>query len=152
MFFVSAFLFGQANESKIRTIILEKNIVGKEFTFGKWNEEGGTETNLTYLGRVKTKNGKIYKIMNYTWIWGLSARATNRILIFNEKNQYLGNYYLTTINDLPTELKSSYLIFKNTDEDCDKNIVTKINFNNGIPKSFFRKCNKEYGDIFSFES
>lgn len=93
IFFVSTFIFGQADDSKIRTIVLKKNIIGKEFTFGKWNKVGDTETNLTYLGSIKTKHGKIYKIMNYVWIWGLSGRATNRILIFNDRNQYLGNYY-----------------------------------------------------------
>ena len=90
--------------------------------------------------------------MNSVWIWGMSGRATNRILIYNEKNQYLGNYYLTTSSDLPTKLKNGYLIFTNTDKDCDVKIVTRINFMNGIPKSFYRKCNKEYGDFYNFET
>lgn len=135
IFFVSTFLFGQADDSKIRTIVLEKNIVGKEFTFGKWNEEGNTETNLTYLGSIKTKNGKVYKIMNYVWIWGLSGRSTNRILIFNDRNQYLGNYYMNSSCDLPSELKNGQLIFNNVSDDCDNQIEKPINFKNGIPKS-----------------
>jgi len=152
LFILSYLSFGQIDDSKIRLEVLKKSIIGKEFTFGKWNEKGETETNLTYLGSVKTKRGKVYKIMNSVWIWGMSGRATNRILIYNEKNQYLGNYYLTTSSDLPTKLKNGYLVFKNTDKDCDVKIVTRINFKNGIPKSFFRKCNNEYGDIYNFES
>jgi hypothetical protein len=41
--------------------------------------------------------------------------------------------------------------FKNIDEDCDKRIETKINFNYGIPKSIFRKCSTELGDAYNFE-
>lgn len=55
----------QINDGNIRLKVLHKNVVGKEFVFGKWNEKGGTETHLTYLGSVKTKKGKTYKIMNY---------------------------------------------------------------------------------------
>lgn len=152
IFFLSYIAFSQVDDSKSRLKVLRKNIIGKEFTFGKWSEKGGTETNLTYLGSVTTKKGKVFKIMNSVWIWGMSGRATNRILIYNEKNQYLGNYYLTTSSDLPTKLKNGYLIFTNTDKDCDAKIVTRINFTNGIPKSFYRKCNQEYGDFYSFES
>ncbi|PZU80899.1 MAG: hypothetical protein DI529_16185 [Chryseobacterium sp.] len=126
-------------------------MIGKEFVFGKWNERGGTETHLKYLGQVKTSTGKIHKIMNSVWIWGLSSRATNRILVFNERNQYLGNYYVTLDTDLPTELKNGVLFFKNTDINCDKNLVSKINLKKGLPKQFFRKCENEYGDIYSFD-
>lgn len=150
IFFLSYFSFGQIDDSKIRLEVLKKSVIGKEFTFGKWNEKGQTETNLTYLGSIKTKKGKVYKIMNSVWIWGMSARATNRILVFNDRNQYLGNYSVTTSNDLPTEFKNGYLIFKNTDKDCDKKVITKVNFRNGLPKSFYRKCNNEFGDIYSF--
>lgn len=148
---ISNDVFGQTDNRDYRVEVLKKNIIGKEFTFGKWNEEDGTETRLKYLGTVKTEKGKVYKIMNSIWIWGLSKRATNRILIFNQKNQYLGNYYVTMLNELPTEIKNSYLIFKNIDEDCDKNVETKINFKYGIPKTIFRKCDNKSGDEYSFE-
>lgn len=149
--YIFNFSFGQVDDSLIRLKVLKKNVIGKEFTFGKWNQKGKTETKLTYLGSVKTKKGKIYKIINSTWIWGISARATNRILIYNNQNQYLGNYYITTSNDLPTELKNGYLIFKNSSKNCDEKIVTKVNFRNGIPSTFFRKCNNEFGDFYNFE-
>jgi len=152
LFFLSYISFGQIDDSKFRLEVLKKNIIGKEFTFGKWNEKGETETNLKYLGIVTTKNGKVYKIMNSVWHWGTSGRATSRILIFNDKNQYLGNYYVTSSSDLPTKLDNGFLIFENTDSDCDKKVTTKVDFRNGIPKSFFRKCNNEFGDIYNFEA
>lgn len=88
--------------------------------------------------------------MNSIWIWGQSRRATSRILAFNHKNQYLGNYYITMLNELPTEIKNSYLVFKNLDKDCNKNVETKINFKYAIPKTIFRKCNTESADVYSF--
>lgn len=52
-----------------RKIVLEKSIVGKKFTFGKWDEKGNDELQLTYLGKIKSRN-KTYKIMNSIWYWG----------------------------------------------------------------------------------
>lgn len=144
-------IFGQTDDRDYRVEVLKKNIIGKEFRFGKWNEEGATETRLKYLGTVKTEKGKVYKIMNSIWIWGMSSRATNRILLFNQKNQYLGNYYVSTLNELPTKIKNDNLILKNIGEDCDNNVETKINFKYGIPKTIFRKCDTESGNEYTFE-
>lgn len=143
--------FSQINDKNYRLKVLHKNVVGKEFVFGKWNEKEGTETHLTYLGFVKTKKGRTYKFMNSIWIWGLSHRATNRILIFNGKNQYLGNYAVTMVTDLPTELKNGILIFKNTDSECDKKVVTRISFKKVLHKEFFRECKNGYGDSYGFD-
>lgn len=82
---VPAFGKSQINDSKIRLKVLQKKLIGKELVFGKWNEKGGMETHLTYLGTVRTNKRKTFKIMNSVWVWGLAQRATNRILIFNEK-------------------------------------------------------------------
>jgi hypothetical protein len=146
-------IFGksQINDSNIRLKVLQKKLIGKELIFGKWNQKGGMETHLTYLGAVKTNQGRIFKIINYVWIWGLSQRATNRILIYNEKNQYVGNYYLTLKAHLPTKLKNRVLIFQNTDDSCDKNTITRVSLKNGLPQEFFRKCKNDFGDIYSFD-
>ena len=93
----------------------------------------------------------MFKIVNSSWIWGLSHRATSRILIFNSRNQYVGNYYLTIIDDLLSRLSNGKLIFKNTDKTCDKKLTTIINLKNGMPKHFFRKCKDKSGDIYTFE-
>lgn len=140
----------QIDDSYIRQRVLKKNIINKEFVYGKWNINGGTETHLKYLGKVKTSEGKIYKIMNSVWNWGLSKRATNAILIFDGKNQYLGNYPVSVTPDLPTELQNGILIFRNFDSDCGKNIASKINLNKGLPKKFFRECKNKSGDVYSF--
>jgi hypothetical protein len=135
LFIISKILFGQIDDTKFRINVLKENIVGKEFTFGECDEKGGTETLLTYLGNVKTKKGKTYKIVNSIWTWGISCRATTRILIFNENNEYVGNYYLFDSCDLPTELKNGFLIISNKKDGCERKTESKININNGLPKS-----------------
>lgn len=125
--------------------VLKKNIPGKLFIFGKWNEKEGTEEfHLKYLGQVKTRDGRIFKFVNYTWHWGLSHRATSRVMVYNDRNQYLGNYYVSVISDLPETLTKGRLIFS----PCDKKPSTRINVTQGIPKTFFVECQ---GDFYSFQ-
>jgi hypothetical protein len=142
---------GQVNDQNIRQV-LEKSIIDSQFIFGKWTENGETETHLKYLGHVKTKSGQTYKIINSSWFWGLSHRATSRILIFNGRNRYVGNYYLTMTYDLPVKLRNGKLIFNNIDNDCNKELTTVINLLNGLPKQFFLKCKNKYGNIYRFGS
>lgn len=145
-------LKGQVNDQAIRQKVLKNAIIDSVFVFGKWTEKGGTETHLKYLGQVKTKHGQTFKILNSSWFWGLSHRATSRILVFNGNNQYLGNYYVTVTTELPTKLENGILIFKNADNYCDKNLKTTLDLTKGLPKQFFRKCKEKYGDIYSFDT
>jgi hypothetical protein len=124
--------------------VLKKNIPGKLFIFGKWNENGTEEFHLRYLGQVKTPDGRIFKFVNYTWHWGLAHRATSRLMVYNDRHQYLGNYYFTVISDLPETLTKGRLIFA----PCDKKRITRINVTRGIPKTLFVECR---GDIYSFQ-
>ena len=141
----------QVNDDLIRQRVLQIGIVDSEFIFGKWNENGATETHLKYLGQITTKRGKSFKIMNSVWLWGLSCRATSRILIFDYQNRYVGEYYVGMTYDLPNKLSSSKLIFTNTKrEDCDKKLVTIVNLQMGLPKQFFLKCKGDFGDIYTF--
>lgn len=148
----SQILFAQVNDDGIRLKTLQKSNIGKKYVYGKWNEKGGMETHLTYLGNIKTKKGKTYKIMTSAWLWGLSKRATSRILIFNKINQYVGEYSVTMISDLPTKFENGILIFENHNNDCDPKVSSKINFKNGILREFFRECKNGSGDIYEFYS
>ena len=133
--------------------VLENNIVDSLFIFGKWTKTGDTETHIKYLGKVTTSAGRVLKIMNSCWFWGLSQRATSRILIYNDKNQFLGNYYLTMTSDLPYKLDKGKLLFSNIGkEGCNKKIITSIDFSKGIPKTIFLKCDSSRGDIYTFSS
>lgn len=143
---------GQVKTPDYRKIVLQKAIIDSTLIFGKWTAEGGLETRLTYLGKVTTQKGQTFKIVNSIFIWGLSQRATSRILVFNNADQYLGNYYLTTTSDLPSQMKNGRLLFKNTDSACDKKVITFINLRKGLPQQFFRKCTETVGDFYSFHS
>lgn len=142
----------QINTRKFHQEVLQAGIVDSLFIFGKWSEKGGVAIHLKYLGQVTTRHRQTFKIINSISFWGQSRRATSRILIFNGKNQYVGNYYLAMTYELPGKLRNGKLIFNNTSKDCDKKQTTVINLKNGIPKQFFRKCKDENGDTYNFES
>jgi hypothetical protein len=142
----------QVSDYTISQQVLQASVPDSTFIFGKWTTTGGTETHLTYLGQVTTRKGQILSFVNSIWYWEHSHRATSRILVFNNLNQYIGNYYMTTVSDLPSRMISGTLIFENTGEDCDPKLKTIIHLENGLPKLFFRKCKGAGGDFYSFSS
>ena len=143
---------GQINDQNVRKKILKNGIINKLFITGNWKKDGQSEGQFIYLGKLKNKTGRIFKILTASWYWGISPRATSRILVYNQKNEYVGNYYLTMTYDLPSKLQNGKLIFYNAEEsDCDKKVTTTINLVNGLPIHFFRKCKGEFGDIYTFE-
>jgi len=151
IFIFSINSFAQVNDSLIRMQVLNKGIVDSIFIYGKWTKDGGTQTELKYLGLITTDSGKVYKIVNSSWIFGFAERATNRILIFDDENRYIGNYGLFTKSDLPDKLINNQLIFTNSDNNgCDKLLITKIDLSQGLPKHIFIKCNGLDGDLFVF--
>jgi hypothetical protein len=143
--------FGQINDSEKHQKVLATNITDSLFIFGEWNENEGTETHLIYLGLIKTDKEN-YKIMTSIWFWGLSKRATSRILVFNDKNEYLGNYYVGMTYELPEKIENNQLLFLHSKADyCDSNTITRLSFENGIPKDFFLECKDGSGEIYSFD-
>jgi hypothetical protein len=143
--------FGQIADDSDRQTVLENNIVDSVFVFGEWNEEEGTETQLKYLGILKSKTQR-FKIVSSCWLWGYSKRATSRILVFSEDNVYLGNYYLNMKSDLPEKIESNRLVFLHSEsDDCKNGAVTKLSFDDDIPKIFFLECKEGSGDMYRFE-
>jgi hypothetical protein len=119
--------FSQTDDYNKRIKVLEKDSIGKEYIFGKWTQKKGEELHLKYLGKTSTSSDRIIKIMTSEWIWGEHGRRTCRLVIFNNENQYIGNYYID-YGDLTVELKNGYLIFTN------KKQTHRVNINNSIPK------------------
>jgi len=142
--------YGQAvNKTQCKKVLI-KGCVDSTYTFGKWTQDGQTETHLKYLGQVVTKSGNAFKLINSVFFWGLSHRATSTILIFDSKNQYVG-CYLSHTSDLPTRIKNGNLIFENLANDCDSTLTTIVDLKNGLPRQFFRKCKGKLGDLYRFE-
>lgn len=132
--------YAQANHKKAFYLALRHNEIGKEISFSKTNGEDDDSLALVYLGNIKTKGGRHLKILTSRWYRGTSPGATSRIIIFNQKNQYLGDYYLAMTDDVPDKIKGSFLVFINNKEsDCTPDLITKISFRKGIPERFFLK-------------
>jgi hypothetical protein len=145
---LNSITLAQSKTSTICIRLLQKNIIDKRYVFDNSKKRTHDETQLTYLGTLKTNTGKQFKIIRYCWIWGISKRATNRILVYNQQNKYLGNYYLTTTDDLPLKIEHNRLIFKILDDNTSKTVITKISFDSGIPKSIYIRGD----DLYSFDT
>ncbi|MES2776533.1 MAG: hypothetical protein V4722_20315 [Bacteroidota bacterium] len=143
--------FAQVNPINDRQTVLRHNKVGKWYVFDRSKKNSHNKTELTYLGKLRTQDKRVFKILISRWYWGLSPRATSRIVVFNNKNQYLGNYYVGSIYDLPTEIENNALVFYNKESDpTDSCIVTRKRFTNGLPKQFFLECKNKSGNIYAF--
>ena len=147
--------FSQAlacDQNTFRTEVLKRNARGKLYKYVCSGIEGKELTEIMFLGVVVSK-GEALKIVRTTWIWGSSQRATNRILIYNAANKLLGNYYVGMLDDLPDGIEENQLIFSNDKNGaCDGNVVTKIDFTDGIPAGIFVRCNGDSGDFYSFST
>lgn len=58
---------------------------------GAW-EDGFSEETFTYIGEVRTKAGKTYRIGYLSTVWGEACRATSRLYIFDGDDRPLGHY------------------------------------------------------------
>lgn len=148
--FSAIMVTAQVNDDSIRQIVLRYNIIDTTYVFGEWNEKGGTETHLRFLGTINSDSGK-YKIMTSSWYFALSKRASSKILIYNDKNEYIGFYYVGMTYELPDAIDNNELIFRHSDnDDCDNNLTTRLSFKHGIPEEFFLECKNGFGDIYPF--
>ncbi len=139
---------------KMELKVLHSNCIGRSLRFNASGNKGDKNViQLKYLGSVQTKDNVIYKIVTWARIWGTNFHTTGVIELFDVNNKYIGKYVLGNIYDLPSKIEKNNLIFINKlKSGCEKNLVTKINFETGIPQSIFLKCRGEEGDIYSFEA
>jgi hypothetical protein len=144
--------WGQVNPNKNRLVVLNYNNVGKEYSFNKLKKNNCDSTVIIYLGNIQASDGRVFKILISKWYWGTTPRATSRIVVYNARNQYLGNYHVTMTTDLPSKIEGNALVFMNKDrKDCDHMLVSIVSFYNGLPSQFFLRCNGKSGDIYSFD-
>src|SRR5258705_2320721 len=131
---------GQVNPNKERQVVLRGNKIGKVYVFDRSKQKNYDRTEIIYLGKICTNDGRKFRILISRWYWGLSPRSTSRIVVYNDKNQYLGNYYVTMTYDLPDKIENNALVFSNHDNnECDPTLKTIVSFKNGLPNQFFLK-------------
>jgi len=152
LFLLPIFSYPQVNPFSEYQTVLKHAQIGTQYSFDKSKKDHYDKLLVIYLGKIVTSKGKALKFLTSRWYWGFGPRATSRIVVFNEKNQYLGDFYLTMTYDVPDKIEGKYLVFINDKgNDCTPGLVTRISFTNGIPKQFFVPCKGGMGDIYSFE-
>jgi hypothetical protein len=146
------FSYAQVHHFNAYQTVIKNAHIGKEYFFDKSKKDDLDSLVVIYLGQIVTTRGKVLRFLTSRWYWGFAPKATSRIVVFNEKNQYLGDYYLTMTYDVPDKIEDKSLVFINDKgSDCQAGLVTRVSFKNGIPKQFFLRCKGEMGDIYSFE-
>lgn len=93
-----------------------------------------------YLGQITAKK-RTYHIVAFTRIFNLknSPTAESHIFLYDKSLNYMGNYYLTLIDELPSYIIGQKLYFLNTI--CDRHLI--VDFKKGIPPAINLKCNGE---------
>lgn len=123
------FAFQKERHTYNRELITNKVI--NQFTKNRFEKDYEYEAN--YLGSFTT-NGRIFHLINSSYVHLKSLHNDNEIFIYNEQLQFVGYYNLATNYQLPTKLNNNRLFFKSNG--CEED----INLSHGIPKHICLKC------------
>ncbi len=100
-----------------------------------------------YLGILQGTGGSDFLVFNTIFIDNkkISSRHSNYVMIYSDKKEYIGCYYLSLTPQLPKRIIENRLIFENqcTGED----II--ISFSKGIPRHINIGCEGE-PDFYEF--
>lgn len=142
---------GSYSQYNLLSLVLSKKQVGKEFLFDSSSKENGfNKTFIRYLGDVKCTSGKSLKFLNYSHVWGKNRHTTGVLFVYGADNKFLGKYHLGSSSDLPKRIEGIYLLFTNQSKiSCNRNLITKIDFSNGLRDEIFLKCKGSSGDVYS---
>lgn len=95
---------------------------------GAWDDGFSKET-FTYIGEVRTKAGKTYKLGYLATVWGQACRQTTRLYIFDADNRPLGHYYGIGINPRKVTISGTTVTLP-----IDPNTGNTLDLANGPPK------------------
>jgi hypothetical protein len=139
---------------KFELYALKKNMPGKIYTYDLTKKKGCNKTIIKYLGIIKTKSGKQYKVLNSFFVFtaGSTCHGTSNIKIYDKKNNYVGRYPVEMPYELPEKIIKSKIAIWTNSERCDAREGFTINFEKGLPKTFFLPCSKNGGKEYSFSS
>lgn len=139
-------------EEKINKLVISENKMRQEYFFKVMLVKEVLEYRITYLGKIKTRQGNELKFLNNTIYAGLyedSKRASTTVNIYDSDNKRIGFYYVGGPMDAPSRLEGSNLIFSFNNEECNQ--TTSINFSDSIPQQIFVSCTKNGGNLWTFE-
>lgn len=139
---------------KYELLALKKESIGRTYFYDITNKQDCNKTSIKYLGIIKIKNGKKYKVLSSFFVFsaGSTCHATSNIKIYDMKNRYVGQYSVGIPHDLPTKITENKFVCWTNTKDCDSRKGFSINVEKGLPKSFFLPCSKNSGDLYNFSS
>lgn len=154
MLFIYLLLLGCNNvekkefKDKIEEIVLEENVIGKEYGFNINDNNFIHEYKLVYIGNLNVKNN-VNKVLYLTELSGIkdSPQANSYLIFYDNQNKKVGLYYIGS-TDIPT-IQNNGLFFKFEGGECNQ--TTTISFKDGIPKEIFINCTEKGGDLYKFE-
>lgn len=140
---------------KLEHLALKANVIGRSYEYDLTGIKPCNKTEIKYLGIVKTKKGKKYKILTSFFVFTTTkdmCHGTSSIKIYDMKNRYVGQYYVGMPDSLPDALRKNKLVYLENWPECNLRKAGVINLSNGLPKSFFIPCTEKGGNVFSFSS
>ena len=128
--------------------VLEKDSVGVTFIYDLTGKDNCNDSELTYLGIVKTNGKKEYKLLSSFWVrdGANTCRGNSKLMIYDTNNVFIGLYYFDMPYQLPDELDDNELVYYANESNCDNKGEIRISFENGLPKKFYT-C----GGLWSFQ-
>jgi len=141
--------FEKLKQARVKALF--DNVIGKEYQYNFVERTDCNNTRIKYLGVVTTNKNKKFKLVNSFFVVGQSCRGVSRIVVYNMNNKYVGNYYVSSPDNLPDTLINNNLIYLKNDNGCNAKKGTEISFTQGLPESIFVPCEKvNTGDLYTY--
>ena len=138
---ISQVNMGRSNKSieDLHIEVLEKDSVGVTFIYDLTEQDDCNDSELTYLGKVITKDQKEYKLLNSFWVrdGANTCRGISNLLVYNSDNVYVGRYHFNMPYELPDELVDNELVYYAGNKFCENKKEVRISFENGLPQTFY---------------
>lgn len=148
----SASEYGQLQ--KFELLALKDKSVGKVYTYDLTKNKGCNKTTIKYLGVIKTKRGKQYKVLSSFFVYSAAStcHGTSNIKIYNLANKFVGQYNVGMPEGLPDALQNNKLVYNENSQDCNLRKERTIDFSNGLRKCFTVACSEKGGDEYCFNN
>lgn len=148
--------FGSEYEQlqKFELLALQKEKVGKTYTYNITKRKACNKTAITYLGEIKTNTGKCYKVLSSFFVFSAenTCHGTSNIKIYDMENQFIGKYRVDMPDELPVKITDNKFLRWSATKKCDLRKGFSVNFDKGPPHSFFLPCSKKDGNQYSFSN
>ncbi|MGH2665340.1 hypothetical protein [Flavobacterium sp.] len=139
---------------KLELLALEKNVTGKNYVYDLAKMKDCNKTKIKYLGFIKTKSGKQYKILTSFYVFRAAStcHGTSNIKVYDINNKYVGKYYVGMPEELPEKIIQNKILIWSKSKDCEMRKEFSVNLENGLSENIFIPCSKSGGYQYSFST